>query len=73
MPEIRLGRATTTGAGTRNADGSLTPFMDDLLVFEMIWAGELCLPTVTTGAGTAGILAHLLHLYDGGMGGRQNQ
>lgn len=45
LPAIRLGRATTTDAGTVGADGSLrAPIMEDTLVFEMIWTGEPCLP-----------------------------
>lgn len=53
VPEIRLGRATTTGAGTQNADGSWRPLMDDALVFEMIWTGQQCPPVLGTGTGSA--------------------
>lgn len=52
LPVVLLGRATASGAGEQNPDGSLTPVMADTLVFEMIWSGLTCLPAVGTATGT---------------------
>lgn len=43
-PTITLALATSSAAGTAQSDGSITPLMNNALVYVLTWTNEPCIP-----------------------------